>query len=225
MEKAKRRGTLVAILKKELMLATPRAMYLFAILGIMTFIPSYPSIVGIGYCALAVFSIDERRRANRDIEFTSALPVARKSVVTGKALFLAVFQGAFLFFASLGALLARFVISPNGNIVGLDANFTFFGVALLSLGAFNAIYLPGFFKTGYKSGLPVLLGTFGFIGGYGLAEVLVNLVPGASAVFDGYGASGLWLRVIVFLAGVAVYTVGLILATKRAQKRFEKVNL
>ena len=214
-----------ALVKREFTLATPWQIYLFAILGIMTCIPSYPSIVGFGYVALAIFTVAQQRKINRDMEFTIALPVERKSVVSANAIFLVGFEGLFLVFGVIGALIARFITAPAGNIVGLDANFTLFGAVLLSYSAFNYIYLTQFFKTVYKAGKAVLLGILAFVILYGLIEVLVNLIPGANAIFDGYNIANLGYRIIAFIVSAGVFVIINFWAVMRAQKNFEKVNL
>ncbi len=213
-----------ALVKREFTLATPWQVYLFSLLGLMTLIPSYPSIVGFGYIALAIFTVDGIRRANRDLEYTIALPVERKAVVKSKASFIVIFELAFLFLGAIGAVLSRFLISPNGNIAGLDGNFTLFGVVLLGYGVFNFIYLGEFFKTGYKSGKAVLLGVIAFVVLYGAVECLVNFVPTLSTVLDGYG-EGIVYRVIAFVVGAVAFVSLSVLANKRAQKKFERVNL
>lgn len=224
MENAKQKGTLCAVLKKELFLSTHPALYLFALLGLMTLIPSYPTIVGIGYVALAVLQADGVRRSNKDLEFTLLLPVKRSFVVVGKSLFVIAIELLTLVFAAVGAVLA-FIISPAGNAVSIDPNFAFFGIALICLGIYNAIYISGFFKTGYKTGLPTLFGTLGFLAFYTVAELVVNLVPTLITTIDGYGANGFIARLIVFIVGLAVYALLTILGIRAGQKNFEKVSL
>ena len=224
MKITKQRGTLCAVLKKELFLSTHPAIYLFALLGLMTLIPSYPGVVGIGYVMLAVMQSDGIRRANKDLEFTLLLPAKRSFAVVGKALFVIAIELLTLVFASIGAVLA-FIISPAGNITSIDANFAFFGIALVCLGIYNAIYISGFFETGYKTGLPTLFGTLGFLAFYTVAELLVNLIPTLSHLIDGYSADGLWIRLAVFVVGALIYALLTFLGIKRGQKNFEKVSL
>lgn len=222
---SKRRGTLCAILQKELFLATPLPFYLFALLGLMTAIPSYPIIVGIGYVALAIFNSDGFRRSNRDVEFTCTLPVERKDVVTSKTIFVVVIELLTLVFGVVGALLSVFLSSPNGNAVGLDPNLTFFGVAFSCFGVFNICYIPGYFKTGYKSGIPVLKGTIALLLVYSLVETAVNVVPRFNIIFDSLWGDFVFARAIVLVVGVIAYIILTVVANRIAQKRFEKVSL
>ena len=223
MKNAKQTGTLCAVLKKELFLSTHPAMYLFALLGFMSLIPSYPGIVGVGYVMLAVFQADAIRRANHDLEFTLLLPIKRSFVVWGKTLSVLSMEILTLLCALMGAIVSIFV-NPLGNAVCVDANLSFFGISLVCLGAFNLIYTAGFFKTGYKSGLPTLWGSLAFIGIYSVFELLLNLVP-SFAVLDGYGAEGFIFRLTFCIVGLIVFGVLTVLGVKIGQKRFEKVSL
>lgn len=220
----KERGSLGAIAKKELLLSASPYVYFFALLGALTIIPSYPAIVGIGYFMLAVFTADGIRRSNRDVEFTATLPIERKDVVTGRMLFLAVIEALFFATSGIAAAVADFVISPAGNPVGLDPNLAFFGVALIGTGAFNAIYLAGFFKTGYKAGVPIIKGLIAFLLVYAVVEGLC-FVPQIKSVLDGIGGAYLWVRAIVFAVGAAAYVGLSAIGVAVARKRFEKVSL
>lgn len=213
-----------AIAKKELFLATSPYVYLFALLGVLTIIPTYPAIVGIGYFILCVFNADGIRRSNRDVEFTATLPIKRSDVVTGRMLFLATTEALFFMISGIAAALADFVISPSGNPVGFDPNLAFFGVAMIATGAFNAVYLAGFFRTGYKAGVPIIAGVVVFFMVYAVAEGLC-FVPAIKAVLDGIGGAYLWVRGIVFAGGAAAYAGLSALGVNVAQKRFEKVSL
>lgn len=213
-----------AIVKKELCLATSPYVYLFALLGALTIFPSYPAIVGTGYFILGVFTADGIRRSNRDVEFTATLPIKRSDVVTGRMIFLATIELLTFVVSGAAAVASDFAISPDGNPVGLDPNFAFFGVALAAAGAFNAVYLAGFFKTGYKAGVPVIKGLIAFFLVYAAVEGLC-FVPAVKSVLDGIGGDYLRIRAIVFVGGAAIYAGLSVLGVKAAQKRFEKVSL
>ena len=223
MKNAKQTGTLCAVLKKELFFSTPMAIYLFALLGFMTIIPSYPTIVGIGYVVLAVFQADGIRRANKDLEFTLLLPTKRSYAVVGKTLFVVAIELLTLLFGAVGAVIV-YLTTPLGNEVFIDGNFAYFGIALIGLGVYNAIYTAGFFKTGYKSGVPTILGATAFLLVYTVAEILVKAVP-SLAMLDGYGADGLFARIITFVIGAIIYGALTVVGVKIGQKRFEKVSL
>ncbi|MGN1040703.1 MAG: ABC-2 transporter permease, partial [Candidatus Fimimonas sp.] len=163
-------------------------------------------------------------QANLSQEFTSTLPVKRSDIVGSIVAVVAMFQLITLLVGAICAPVAM-VIFPTGNLVGLDANLAFFGIAFACFAVFNAIFLPNYFKTGYKYGLPLLLGLVGFVVTYGICETLVQVVPSLTALLDGYAAQGIWARAIVLAAGMVAYALCTAFATKRAVKKFEKVSL
>lgn len=213
------------LVKKELFLSAPRPIYLFSLLSALLLIPAYPAVVGVGYCFLAVFVAFNYQRANRDLEFTAALPVTRKDIVTGKAALVVAFQLLQLAVAAVAAAAADYLISPNGNIVGIDPNLAFFGIVLVGYGAFNAVFLPGYFSTGYKTGVPVLLGLTAFLAVYGAAETAVQLIPAVKSALDSLDIATLHIRAAVFVSGAALYAAGVLSGIKLAQKKFDKVSL
>lgn len=210
----KKRSALFTLVKKNLFFTTPPAMWLFVLMSALILIPSYPMIVAPGYIFLAIFNVFNVARANKDLEFTVNLPVRRKDVVTGSAFLVVAF-----------AAIADFVISPGGNVVGLDPNLTLFGVAAAGYGAFNLIFLPGFYRTGYKSGLPTLFGVLGYLALYGVAETLVQAIPSLTAALDGLNAEYLWARAIALAVGLLLMGALTAIGVKLGQKKFDKISL
>ena len=221
----KKRSALFTLVKKNLFFTTPPAMWLFVLMSALILIPSYPMIVAPGYIFLAIFNVFNVARANKDLEFTVNLPVRRKDVVTGSAFLVVAFEAATLVSCGAFAAIADFVISPSGNVVGLDPNLTLFGVAAAGYGAFNLIFLPGFYRTGYKSGLPTLFGVLGYLALYGIAETLVQSIPSLTAALDGLNAEYLWARAIALAVGLLLMGALTAIGVKLGQKKFDKISL
>lgn len=218
------RATTKALMRKEFFLTIPKPMYLYVLLSFMTCVPNYPIIVGIWYVTLFVFFIFQFSKENRDTEFTGMLPVSRNDAVGARVLTVMCIEAVqFVLaagFAALGACLF-----PEGNIVGLDANPTFFGVALLSTAAFNTVFLPLFYRTGHKAGAPMLIGCVAFLGVYGIAEALVQAVPGAKAIFDTLNPAMMGWQCIVLGVGIIGFVALGFLSLRLSRKAFEKVDM
>ena len=212
------------LILKELKLNVKPPVFLLSLLGAMVLIPNYPIIVGMGYCVMQIFIYLQISQANLSQEFTSTLPVKRSDIVGSIVAVVATFQLITLLVGAICAPVAM-VIYPTGDIVGLDANLAFFGIAFACFAVFNTIFLPNYFKTGYKYGLPLLLGLVGFVVTYGICETLVQVVPSLTALLDGYATQGIWARAVVLAAGMVAYALCTAFATKRAVKKFEKVSL
>lgn len=216
---------MLKLLKKDLKLNMHPALYLFALLGAMVLIPNYPYIVGVGYSIMHIMVYFQFVNENRSQEFSATLPVKRSDIVASTTLAVTLCQLTNL---AVGAICAypSYLINPyKFNYVGLDCNFTFFGVSLLCLGVFNIVVVPRYFKTGYKYGFTLILGLISFVISYGAIEFTVQLVPQLTKSLDGYDAGFIWARLTVLLLGVIMYPTLTYAANKIATKKFEKVNL
>ncbi len=210
---------------KELKLTINPFTYLFLLLAALMIIPSYPYFVSVFYFFMALQVNFNLMKEGRDMEFTSTLPVARKDIVRAKFFTVILTEVLQLIVAVPFALISSLVINKGGNPVGMDANPAFFGYILIAYSVFNVIFLTGYFKTGYKIGLPMVLGMIGMIIVYAVAELVTALIPWAHNNIDGLSGAGTPVRLAVLVLGIAVYAGTLFLAYKRSLKIFEKVDL
>lgn len=217
-------NTVATLLHKEFRLVVPPVYLGVAALTLFNLIPHYPMVLGISYFLPALFIALSDANANKDHEFTISLPVTRDEVVLAKHMTVVVIELVQL--AAL-AVVAAFAaqITPEGNAVGMDGNYAFFGFLLISLGLFNVVFLPGYFTTGYRTGRPGVIGALVFFVSYGVFELLVALVPGAASTFDTLDASMAGPQLLVLLIGAASFCMLTWLAYRRSVVRFDRVNL
>lgn len=213
------------IIYKEIKLVIQPAVFLFTLLTALLLIPNYPYAVGMLYFIIGIQIIFQVARANRDLEFTTMLPIPRNAVVISKhfsVMFLQILQ---IIVAIPFALISSLIINTAGNSVGLDANFTFFGVTLIGYSAFNIMFLPAFYKSGYKIGIPILLGILF----YGLTitvfELIISLIPALKENLDNLDPSTFIYQIFFLIAGIIIYFSVLFCSYKLSVKNFEKVNL
>lgn len=216
---------MLKLLRKDLKLNMHPALYLFALLGAMILIPNYPYIVGIGYTIMHVMVYLQFVNENRSQEFSATLPIKRSDIVSSTTAVFAVCQLSNVAVAAICAYPSALINPNGGNFVGLDANLTFFGVALACLGLFNLVVIPRYFKSGYKYGATLVIGLLSFVALYLACEVPIQAIPALSKSLDGYDAAYVWARLTVLLAGVIMYCVLTYLANRIATKKFERVNL
>lgn len=215
---------MLKLFKKELALNVHPALYLFALFGLMVLIPNYPYIVAAGYIVLQIFNYLMASNQNLSMQFTSMLPTKRSDTVRAVSLVIILFE--LLNFAVIAlCLLPSKLLFPDGNLVGLDANLTLLGVVLLCFGAFNLAFLPNYFKTCYKVGVPTLLGLLAFLATYAVCETLVQALPVLTKALDGYATETLWARAVVLAVGIVLFVGANLAAIKISVKKFEKVNL
>ena len=200
------------------------ATYFMVLLAALLLIPNYPYIIGFSYCFLALFISFSTAQYNKDNEFTASLPVPRKSIVLAKHITFVFVELLQLAAAIPFALISTFIINKNGNLVGLDANFTLFGVMFLCFGLINIIVLPWFFKTGYKIGIPFVIAIFVYVILYVAIELTIQLTM-LKNILDGTTAQYAVYRLAVLFFGVIAYCILTYAAYKKSVKNFEKVNL
>ncbi|MCK9575435.1 MAG: ABC-2 transporter permease [Clostridia bacterium] len=214
------------LLYKELKLVLhPSVYFLFACVMILLIPGYYPYILAFSYVLICFINTFLTARANNDLKFTAMLPVSRKDIVLGKHMLAWFIEIVELLIAIPFAIISSYLISPNGNPLGLDANITLFAVVILGYAVFNIIFLPGFFKTGYKSGMPLLFAFSGYFLVYGIAETLIAVVPSIRLNFDSSSPDTILYRLIFLLVSIAIYIIFNIISLKKSVLNFNKVSL
>lgn len=213
------------LIYKEIKLVVSPAAYLFPILTVLLLIPSYPYIVGFIYFIISLQITFQCTLGNKDEQFTAMLPVPRRDFVKARCITVVYIEALQILYAVPFALLTSFVINRGGNPIGLDANFALFGIVLFGMGVFNLVFLPKFFKTGYKFGIPLILAMIAFVAVVVACECIIGIVPAVNNVIDGLAASNIGYQIGVFFVGLAVFVGLLILSYKLSVKNYLKVEL
>lgn len=212
------------LLHKEYSLVVPPPYWAFAALTLFNLIPHYPMILGISYFMMALFIALSEANANKDHEFTISLPVTRDAVVLAKHLSVVALELVQLGALAIVAVIAA-RITPEGNAISMDGNYAFFGVVLIALGLFNVVFLPGYFRTGHRTGRPGVTAGIVFFASYGIVEVLVAAVPRLGEVFDTLDPAMAGPQLIVLGVGVIAYVSLTLVSYRRSVARFDLVNL
>lgn len=212
------------LLYKEFRLVVPPVYFGIAALTLFNLIPHYPFILGISYFMLAVFFPLSEANANKDLLFTTALPISRDRVVLAKHASVAAVQLVQLAALAVVAVIAA-QLTPEGYAIGMDGNLAFFGFVLVSLGLFNVVFLPGYFRTGYRIGRPGVTAALAFALSYATLEVLVAVVPGAAETLDSLDPATFGPQLAVLAAGAFLYVVLTGLSYRRSVRRFDRVHL
>lgn len=196
-----------------------------AICGALVLIPAYPYFVGVSYSTMAVLICFSVARSNNDHVFTSMLPIHRKDIVGAKLFTVCYSELLTLAVAIPCAIITSLVLNPSGNIVGMDANFAFFGLTLIAYSVFNLIFLPWYFKTGYKTGLPLTMAIIVYILLVCLFELVINLVPVLKTNLDSLDPATFGIQLIVLAFGIVIFAITTFIAYKWSNNNFGKVSL
>ncbi|HPG91854.1 MAG TPA: ABC-2 transporter permease [Clostridia bacterium] len=216
---------MIKIIKKELKLVLMPIVYIFTSLSALVLIPNYPAWVGLFYCLIPTQIILSTATANKDMEFTSMLPVTRDDIVLARHIDLTFIELLQLLFAIPFAIIANVLISPNGNLVGIDPNIAFFGLSLICYSVYNLIFLPWHFRSGYKAVPQMLVGMVAFGAMVGIFETLINLIPVLKNTLDTLDPAYIGIQLAVLGIGIIFFVLALIISYKKSVKNFRKVNL
>lgn len=215
------------LLNKEFRLSSHITMWLFPLLSALVLVPSYPCLIGPMYGCLAVFLTFQYGRENKDVLFTVILPVAKRDAVRARVSLVVIMQLMQLLVAGIGCILRPSVLPAELliNAAGIEANAAMMGFAFGMFALFNIIFLPTFYKSGYKCGIAFLTAGIAVMVYIGLVELTVAVVPAVRAVLDNFDPACRPAQFAVLAAGVLVYAGLTFVAYRMSAARFDRVDL
>ena len=214
------------LLKKEIRLASSPITWVFILFGALTMIPGYIILLGAFFVCLGLFHSYQNARENGDVMYTMLLPVKKSDYVRAKYTFTVMIQ--MLAFALMLVLtivrmtVLGFSITYITNEM-MNATPFYLAFVLLVFMVFNLIFVGGFFKSGYKIGLPYLIFcivTFGVV----LIGEAVHHFPQLAFLNAPWGER-LGLQWGIFAAAAVLYVVATLLSMKLSIRRFELIDL
>ena len=214
------------IMVKELRLSASCLSYFFIAFGLMFFIPGYPILCGVFFVTLGIFQSFQNARETNDILFSALLPFAKRDVVRGKYRFVCLIEACALLLMGI-AVAGRMTALADAPVYRenalMNANFFALGLAFFIFALFNAVFVGGFFKTAYKFGRPFVTYIILSFLTLGVGEALHH-IPGLEAL-NAFGMDALPLQLTLLAAGVLSYIGITLFSCRRAQKRFETIDL
>ena len=204
----------MTLLYKEMRLVAHPTSIVFAFLGCLVLVPSYPYSVIFMFGCLAPYITFLNARETNDVWYTAVLPVTKRENVLGKCLLVVFFQLFQLLFSIPFALL-RNAMNIANNPVGLDATVAWYGFGFILYAVFDLVFLTTFYKSGYKVGKSFILA----------AIPMVFLMVAIEATSDSYQPEHLLIQLPILIVGIVCYGVLVPLAYRISAKRFEKVDL
>ncbi len=214
------------LLYKEFKLAIHPTAFLFLSLAAMLLIPSYPYYVAFIYTDLAVFFIFLLGRENQDALFSVSLPVRKRDTVKARCYVIVLIELAQIILSIPFAIIgSRINPNPLGNLAGIEANVAFFGFVFIMYALFNGIYLPMFYKSAYKAGMPLVFASAAIAVYIAAMEVAVQSIPFLKTYLDTWEPEMLIRQIPILVVGIGIYAVCMWLTYRKAAKNFESVDL
>ena len=212
------------LLYKEFRLVIHPLYYLTSLFAALILIPYWVYFVALMYFLfIAIPNIFTNAKAQNDTGFSVLLPVRKRDVVKARVTSMAALEILQIAVAAIFVALSM-SINPKGNVL-IDANLAFLGCGLVLYGLFNLFFFPMYYKTGYKIGIPLMVGLTVFTVIGAIIEVLVVMVPAVTKVLDGNTPSAMVSQIPVLAAGIALYAGLTWLAYRLAAKNFEKIDI
>ena len=213
---------MTTLLRKEIRLVAHPTSIVFAFLGCLVLVPSYPySVISMFGCLAPYITFLSARETN-DAWYTAVLPVTKRESVLGKCLLVVFFQLFQLLFSVPFALLRNFLNIAN-NPVGLDATVAWYGFGFIVYAVFDFIFLTTFYKSGYKVGKSFVFAAIFMV----LLMVSVEATAHIPALvwMDSCQPENLLMQLPILVVGIICYGVLIPLAYRISARHYENVDL
>lgn len=215
-----------ALLKKEARLSASPLAYVFTVFGLMFFLPGYPVLCGAFFTTLGLFQSCLYAREAGDTMFSALLPIAKRDVAYGRYLFFCLIELASFCLMTVAVVIRMTLLSdaaPYRENALMNANLFALGMALLIFALFNAVFLGGFFRTGYALTKPfIVYGALAFVI-IGASET-VHHIPGFETL-NAFGTDSIGLQVCLLLGCAVASVLITLLSCRRSAARFEAIDL
>lgn len=213
---------MTTLLRKEIRLVAHPTSIVFAFLGCLVLVPSYPYSVIFMFGCLAPYITFLSARETNDAWYTAVLPVTKRESVLGKCLLVVFFQLFQLLFSVPFALLRNFLNIAN-NPVGLDATVAWYGFGFIVYAVFDFIFLTTSYKSGYKVGKSFVFAAIFMV----LLMVSVEATAHIPALvwMDSCQPENLLMQLPILVVGIICYGVLIPLAYRISARHYENVDL
>jgi hypothetical protein len=216
------------LLHKEIVLCTNVQVVLFAAFALFVLIPSWPPAIAFVYPLSGLMSLFPRGLANKDIEYTSLLPVKKTDIVKGKTLYLCLVEIAVIILASIGGVIRALLYKEPTNANELDyfmsvkPTISLLGFAFLSFGIMNMVLIALYYRNPYKRLVgPNLISLFICLIVLAIGSVLIAFIPALRE----YDLVGLIAQLGTLFGGVLLYILFSYLGYRIGAKAFINVDL
>lgn len=216
------------LLYKEIVLCTNVQIILFTCFAVFVLIPSWPPAIAFVYPLSGLMALFPTCLANKDIEYTSLLPIKKTDIVKAKALYLGLVEIVVVLLAAIAGLVRFFLYpapeKPEGlaYFMATRPSISLLGFAFMSFGVMNLVLLSMYYRDPYKrlTGpsivslvVCVLLLTAG--------SLVIAFIPALRE----YDAIGLVTQLLTLGAGIILYVLFSFLGYKSGAKAFANIDL
>jgi hypothetical protein len=224
---------------KELKLALNPNVIIMTALSVTILIPSYPAFAAIVYLLAGLFSIMPRALADKDIEYTSMLPVPKKGVVVAKIMLFVSLELATTLLTVPFAFIRNLVTDPmivaagaseetKVSMLAFEPSLTTYGFAFFIFGFYNILFFPWYYKNPSKINLPQTVTTI-ITMVVAVILIVLPLIGPLGSLLSYQGAlsnpTALYTQIGILVGGAVIGALLTFFSIKLASKHFEKVDI
>ncbi|MBQ7994748.1 MAG: ABC-2 transporter permease [Bacilli bacterium] len=216
------------LLYKEVMLCTNIQIILFAVFALFVLIPSWPPAVAFVYPLSGLMSLFPRGLANKDIEYTSLLPVRKTDIVKGKMLYLCLIEIVVIILATIGGIIRFFFFKEPTKpdelqyFMAVRPSISLLGFAFLSFGIMNAVLVGLYYRNPYKRlAGPNLISLLICVIILAIGSVVIAFAPALRE----YDVIGIIAQASTLVIGAGLFVLFSYLGYKLGAKAFINVDL
>ena len=214
------------LLIKEIKLAASPLSFIFIAASALAFVPGYPILLAPFFVCLGIFYSFQNAREANDVIYSMLLPIAKRDYVRAKFAFTVTVEAAAFVLISAVTAVRMTLLADTGAYAEnplMNATPVYLAFVLLMFAAFNVFFLSGFFRTGWKIGVPFVV--FCIVGALiiFIGEALWHF-PGMEYLHS-QRIENAPLQFATLSAGLAVFCFATFISMKVCEGRFEKIDL
>lgn len=212
------------LLYKEIKLSLHPTNLIFLSFPLMLLITNYPSYIAFIYMALSLFFLFLSARENKDIYYSSLLPIKKTDQVLAR---LVVVMGLELvqILISIPFALLHFKLSEANNMAGIEPNIAFYGFLFVMFAIFNFFFFISFYKKAYPVGKPLIIAGSIILIYYILVESLIWIPSKIQSFLDAGDISNILKQWPILIVGIIIWFVLGYYGYKISANRFQKVDV
>lgn len=212
------------LLYKEFKMAIHPGFYLIFLTALLLLIPNWIFTIAMSYLLWVVVpNIFTAIAANNDTFFSVLMPIKKRDVVKSKILTVIALELLNIIIAIPFAVANRMMY--RGDLGMLEPNPAFFGFVLIMYAIFNIIFIPGFYKTGYKMAFPILMAIIGALLFAMFIQFMPFISPQFNTLFNLRTTDSLIWQIGMLIVGIIIFILMNSMTIKLSVKRFEKLDL
>ncbi|GIO13181.1 membrane protein [Cohnella xylanilytica] len=214
------------LVMKDLKLGVNPVFFIMPVLtGALMLVPGWIYfIVLLYFCWITIPNMLAGFRAQNDLMFTTMMPVTKRDIVKARVSVIVILELLHIVIAMIfGIVNVRLYSDITYHFFAPSMGFWGLGFAMLAI--FNLIFIPMYYKTAYKYGGALWASLAGAMLFAGITQWLGIANAKVSDIFNSTGSDYSGLRLLILIAGIAIFIAFTLIAYRIAVKRFLQVEI